>query len=167
MIICKGSWIMDKLQEPPLMLSAADRAATVRRLFGTDDARQGEALLTQALHALAPEVRNDLESAYLVGAIIADIEPRDAIERLLATQMAAAHMALIRAHKWLAGAQSLPQADAHTNAVARLAKVFTAQVEALRRHRNGGSQTVRVEHVTVEAGAQAIIGAVAPGGAAR
>ncbi len=37
-----------------------------------------------------------------------------------------------------------------------------AQVEALRRLRNGGSQTVRVEHVHVNEGGQALIGNVNP-----
>jgi len=43
-------------------------------------------------------------------------------------------------------------------AATRLSRNFAIQVETLRRWRNGGSQTVRVEHVHVTEGAQAIIG---------
>ena len=45
-------------------------------------------------------------------------------------------------------------------AAARLLRAYATQVEALRRLRNGGSQTVRVEHVHVNDGGQAIIGNV-------
>ena len=40
---------------------------------------------------------------------------------------------------------------------------LATQVEALRRLRNGGSQTVRVEHVHVNEGGRAIIGNVRSG----
>jgi hypothetical protein len=41
-----------------------------------------------------------------------------------------------------------------------LMKVFTMQVEFLRRLRNGSQQLVRVEHVHINDGGQAIIGNV-------
>ena len=43
---------------------------------------------------------------------------------------------------------------------ARLMKVFVMQIEVLRRMRNGGQQFVRVEHVHVNSGEQAVIGNV-------
>ena len=46
------------------------------------------------------------------------------------------------------------------NAAARLLRAYATQVEALRRWRNGGSQVVRVEHVHVNEGGQALIGNV-------
>ena len=45
-------------------------------------------------------------------------------------------------------------------AAARLLRAYVTQVEALRRLRNGGSQTLRVEHVHVNEGGQALIGNV-------
>ncbi len=52
---------------------------------------------------------------------------------------------------------------AMASAAARLLRAYATQVEALRRLRNGGSQTVRVEHVHVNEGGQAIIGNVQRG----
>jgi hypothetical protein len=46
------------------------------------------------------------------------------------------------------------------SAAARLLRVYVSQVEALRRLRHGGSQFVRVEHVHVNEGGQAVIGNV-------
>jgi hypothetical protein len=40
------------------------------------------------------------------------------------------------------------------------ARTFAAQAEALKRYRSGGEQIVRVEHVTVNEGGQAIVGRV-------
>ena len=46
------------------------------------------------------------------------------------------------------------------SAAARLMRTYAAQVETWRRLRNGGSQLVRVEHVHVNEGDQALIGNV-------
>jgi hypothetical protein len=46
------------------------------------------------------------------------------------------------------------------SAAARLLRAYAMQVEVLRRLRNGGQQFVRVEHVHVNDGGQAVIGNV-------
>jgi hypothetical protein len=46
------------------------------------------------------------------------------------------------------------------SAAARLMRTYATQVEVLRRLRNGGQQFVRVEHVHVNDGGQAMIGNV-------
>jgi hypothetical protein len=46
------------------------------------------------------------------------------------------------------------------SAAARLMRAFATQVEVLRRLRSGGQQFVRVEHVHVNDGGQAVIGNV-------
>ena len=48
------------------------------------------------------------------------------------------------------------------SAASKLVRARAAQVEVWRRLRNGGSQYVRVEHVHVNEGGQAIIGNVQP-----
>ncbi len=49
---------------------------------------------------------------------------------------------------------------AFASAAARLMKTFAMQVEVFRRLRHGGQQFVRVEHVHVNDGGQALIGNV-------
>ena len=46
------------------------------------------------------------------------------------------------------------------SAAARLMRAYATQVEVFRRLRNGGQQVVRVEHVHVNEGGQAVIGNV-------
>lgn len=97
-------------------------------------------------------------------AIIAEIAPKDGIEAMLATQMAAVHTAMMRHSRLMAGADTIPQLDVHEKVFNKLGRTFTAQLEALRKHRHGGQQKMTVEHVTVEKGGQAIVGNVTKGG---
>jgi hypothetical protein len=53
-------------------------------------------------------------------------------------------------------AQPIPQLDTSGNLAVKLLRTYTAQVEALAKLRRGGEQTVRVEHVHVHAGGQAV-----------
>jgi hypothetical protein len=46
----------------------------------------------------------------------------------------------------------------------KLSRTYAALLEALNRHRGKGRQVIRIERVTVEAGGQAIVGAVTQGG---
>lgn len=98
-------------------------------------------------------------------AAAAGVKPRDETEGMLATQMAATHH---QAMMWLERAKradQIPGFEANGNMAVKLLRTFTAQVEALAKLRRGGNQTVRVEHVHVHAGGQAIVGNVStPGG---
>ncbi len=96
-------------------------------------------------------------------AVIKGIEPQDQVESMLAAQMAAVHMATMTFARRLAHVETLPQQDSAERAFNKLARTFTAQVEALKRYRTGGEQRVVVKHVHVYHGGQAIVGNVAHG----
>ena len=96
--------------------------------------------------------------------VIRSIDPQDEIEAMLGAQMAATHQATMMMARRLNHVETLAQQDAAERAYNKLARTFTAQVEALKRHRAKASQTVRVERVTVEDGGQAIVGTVQHGG---
>ena len=89
---------------------------------------------------------------------------KDQVEAMLAAQMAAVHNATMTFARRLAHVDNIPQQDSAERAFNKLARTFAAQVEALKRYRTGGEQTVRVEHVTVNEGGQAIVGNVSHGG---
>lgn len=96
-------------------------------------------------------------------AAIKEIGPRDAVEQMLAVQMAATHVALIRAGRWLATTETVQQLKTHYSGYNMLARTYAAQMAALGKHRNRGKQTVTVQHVNVEGGGQAIVGNVQTG----
>jgi hypothetical protein len=138
------------------------------QLFGTSDEMQANALLSHCLKPLKANEASDEhpgndERAFMLS-VIRDLAPRDAVERMLAVQMAATHVATIRAGRWLATSDNLPQVQAHYTGFNKLARTFSAQVEALRKHRTGGRQTVTVQYVNVSDGGQAIVGNVKHGG---
>ncbi len=92
--------------------------------------------------------------------VVKGIEPRDQIETMLATQMAAVHNATMTLARRLAHVDNIPQQDSAQTAFNKLARTFAAQVEALKRYRSGGEQKMTVQHVHVAEGGQAIVGNV-------
>lgn len=92
--------------------------------------------------------------------VVKSIAPKDEIEAMLATQMAAVHMASITFARRLAHVDNIPQQESASNAFNKLTRTFAMQMEALKRYRTGGEQKVTVQHVTVNDGGQAIVGAV-------
>jgi hypothetical protein len=94
-------------------------------------------------------------------AMIEAAAPKDEIEGALAIQLACTHTAAMAVLAKLDVAFATEQrVAAFGAAAARLMRAYAAQVEVLRRLRNGGQQFVRVEHVNVNDGAQAAIGNV-------
>ena len=94
-------------------------------------------------------------------AMIEAAAPRNEIEGALAVQMACTHTAAMAVLAKLdIPFTSERRVAVFGSAAARLMRAFASQVEVLRRLRNGGRQFVRVEHVHVNEGGQAIIGNV-------
>lgn len=134
------------------------------KLFHTNDDMQANALLAQCLKSLRSTEASDEHPAnderVFMLSIIRDLKPRDAVERMLAVQMAVTHVATIRSARWLANSEKVVQAEANYSGYNKLARTFAAQIETLRKYRNGGEQKVTVQHVTVSDGGQAIVGNV-------
>ncbi len=122
-------------------------------------------LLDQLVDAGSKGTKADEDGINFMLAVIAGLEPRDEIEAILAAQMAAVHMATMTFARRLNHVENIPQQDSAERAFNKLARTFTAQMEALKRYRTGGEQKVTVQHVTVNEGGQAIVGNVShPGG---
>jgi hypothetical protein len=98
-------------------------------------------------------------------AAVAGVQPRNETEAALAVQMAATHHLAMTLLERAKNAQHVPVLESSGNMAVKLLRTYTAQVEALAKLRRGGNQTVRVEHVHVHSGGQAIVGNVThPGG---
>ena len=96
--------------------------------------------------------------------VVAGINPRDETEALLASQMAAIHNATMVAARRLNHVETITQQDSASTMLNKLARTFASQVEALKKYRSAGEQTIKVQHVTVNEGGQAIVGNVSQGG---
>jgi len=101
--------------------------------------------------------------AFSVNAALALMEaigPQDELEGSLAVQIASNHALTMEMLCRAKSTDSVDHLQLYGNMAVKLQRTFTAQIEALARMRGKGQQTVRVEHVTVEPGGQAIVGDV-------
>lgn len=110
------------------------------------------------------------ETEQRINAALAALEslaPRDAPEGMLAAQMIATHHAAMECfRRAMLPDQTREGRDHSLKHAQRLTKAYLDQVAALDKHRGRGRQKITVEHVTVQAGGQAIVGSVDAGAAA-
>ena len=168
-------------QTPPgLRFNVKQRDNRVEVTIDHPDLQVGSLLLLQALGTTNPDFANglitQLRSAYCKGkvvnaaelneviAMVQGIGPRDETEAMLVTQMVAIHNAMMTAARQLGNVATIEQQDSASNMVNKLARTFTSQVEALKKYRSTGEQNIRVQHVNVSEGGQAIVGNVQSGG---
>ena len=117
--------------------SLGDDAAPVQAVGVKDTGTLVVRLLSQAADAIdalgggtkgASEV-ND------AAALLEGIDPKDAVEAMLAVQMVTAHNAAMRSMRLASVDGQSPQAtEANINRATKLMRTYTAQIEALNRH---------------------------------
>jgi hypothetical protein len=140
--------------------------ARLKRALGTNSSDVVNASLLQ-LQAAANLPSGGISEVGMNAALalIEGAAPRDEIEGALAVQMACTHSAALSVlARFRGGGGSEGRVAALATAAARLLRAFSVQLETLRRLRHGGNQHVRVEHVHVNDGGQAVIGNVKPAG---
>jgi hypothetical protein len=124
-------------------------------------------LLSQLCNASTKGKTVDEYDLNFMLSMVKGVEPRDQVEAMLASQMAATHNATMTFARRLAHVETIEQQDSAERAYNKLARTFAMQVEALKRYRSQGEQVVRVERVTVHEGGQAIVGNVSHGAGGR
>jgi hypothetical protein len=93
--------------------------------------------------------------------MIESAKPKDEVEAALVVQMAATYSVAMAVLSRIGGAHGGNRHVAMMAAASsKLLRAYAIQVETLRRLRAGGSQYMRIEHVHLGPGAQAIIGNV-------
>jgi hypothetical protein len=102
---------------------------------------------------------NATERSFLLS-IIKGGNPKTQTDVLLLTQMAAIHDAVMTSARNLAKANDPELLDRFANVTTKLARTFTAQVEALQRCRSVNEKNITVQNVSIRDSAQAILGNV-------
>ena len=135
--------------------------------FGTPDSGLQNYFLQQVIRtfrAINPseELENDEMVAFFnhALAILHGIQPKDEIEGMLSVQMIGVHnMAMIfLAHAM--NTQIINHKNVYINGGIKLLRIFTNQMEVLKKYRGGSQQKIVVEHVNINEGGQAIVGMV-------
>jgi hypothetical protein len=118
----------------------------------------GEALIE---HPTADRRREALQRAI---AMLEELEPKTGTESLLAAQMIGTQQLAMRfLTRAMADAQTFEGINANVTRASRMMRLFLDQADAMARLKGKtGQQHVTVEHVTVTAGGQAIVGTVMP-----
>ena len=135
--------------------------ALLAAALGTTDLDFVKGLVRQIAAAAAPDRQLDEAKLNFVLSVVKNVKPRDQLEAMLATQMAAVHLATMSLARQLArGRRARPRTDSLSSAFNKCARTFASQLEALKRHRASGEQKVTMQHVSVNEGGQAIVGNV-------
>ena len=119
--------------------------------------------LRQHIVSVAIPFGGDQPSGETVNAALAfvdGIEPSNEVEAMAAVMLFATNELALSVLNRARRAETAPDLQLMGNLAAKLTRAATAQMEALAKLRRGGEQTVRVEHVHVHAGEQAIVGNV-------
>src|SRR5579864_4511558 len=142
----------------------------LRQIGGSGNDDFNAVVLNQAVAGLWGAHSDEKSLDLQIGAVLSAMMgfgPQDELEGMLAAQAVAIHNAAMECfRRAMLPEQPLQSRCENLKYGAKLSQVYVAQLEALARHRGKGHQTVRVEHVTVQAGGQAIVGTVTPGGGA-
>jgi hypothetical protein len=150
--------------EAPQGASQRPKDEGLAAFIGGSTDRLNLTLLRQSLGTawLQPGVPEEQIIGALVDAIAA-FQPRDAVEGMLASLAVAQHsMAMECLRRAMLPGQPHEAASRLRQDAVRSTRAMVETAEAIERRRGKGQQTVRVEHVTVQAGGQAIVGQVMP-----
>ena len=130
--------------------------------FGTtsqDFASTGLNLVTEAQRC-ASETEASVSRVNAALAAIDGTQPADEMSAMLASQMVVTHALAMDFLGRAKRAETIERLEAFGNLATKLSRTFTSQIEALGKLKRGGEQVVRVEHVHVHSGGQAIVGAI-------
>jgi hypothetical protein len=158
--------VLNIAKSPPVSSKAKpegkEEATKLRAATGSDNLRLQNQMLNQALGGLWIQEGQDHGNRILATlAALEAIAPTDALEGMLATQMVATHEAAMEClRRAVISGQTFAGRDVNLKHAEKLLQIYARQVEALDKHRGRGQQKITVEHVTVQAGGQAIVGNV-------
>jgi hypothetical protein len=139
----------------------------VRTIFGINNPSLAARLLSQLLGVLHPDPSKPVDSALVneALALVQGIGPTDAGEAMLAVMLVAAQHAALDAMRRASHVAQSPAGRQSYTALSKAMRTFPQLMETLNHGRGKGvTQRVVVERVTVEAGGQAVVGAVAAKG---
>jgi hypothetical protein len=136
------------------MFDADCDTTTILLAFG-DDLPVGGCDFQLGIAGLAANSISTVAEANFVLDAIVSLDPKDALETMLASQIAATHHSAMTALGKMNRAETGEVMVVYETAANKLMRTFAAQTEALRKHRNKSTQTIR--HVHVNQGGQAIV----------
>jgi hypothetical protein len=138
----------------------------ILKITGVSNADLATFLLSTGERALPPK-RNCSDTHNVMMQGLYEMAPADATEGMLCSQAIVLHAQGMNNLARAANATIHETANVYTNLATKLLRLHQETIERLEKYRRKGQQTVRVEHLHIENGAQAIVGTVHTGGGDR
>jgi hypothetical protein len=118
-------------------------------------------VLLQAVNVVDDRNKTNEQAATIAAQMLAEMQPSNAIEGMLCSQMIAVHNLSMNAALNATRGTNSVQVEDNLKTMVKFSGLFTRQVEALAKLRNGGKQEVQVTHiqqnVQVNDGGQALV----------
>ena len=121
------------IQEP---VYSTGMTSSVARILGSESLGFANGLLRQMINAGTVGTVEDKEGTDFVVGVVQGIAPRDELEAMLATQIAAVHLAILKQQRQLMNADNILKSESAGRAIAKLSHAFKEQLEALERLRS-------------------------------
>ena len=141
----------------------------LKEIGGSNSDDFNHILLNSVAHTLRIRAEDKPEektkTLQAAAATLMSLKPENELEGMLIGQMIACNAAAMECfRRAMLPDQPLVNRQTNLNFANKLSRTYALHLETLDKHRGKGQQTVRVEHVTVNAGGQAIVGNVSAGG---
>jgi hypothetical protein len=130
----------------------------LQNALGTSDPKFTSGLLAHLNAISKREGATALDHLNFLLSVVRSIEPKDALETMLALQMGAMHLSLTDVQVELSNSRVASHRADLLSAMNKTARTYAIQLEAFKRYRSKGEQKVLVQHVNVSEGGQAIVG---------
>lgn len=155
--------------KPGLILSFKDGNLTlnhtlIEEAFGSKDHGFVNGLMGQVVQMANADGKVDPVTLDFIGGALLELKPRNGMEAVLAAQIISNHLLAMKFSRLTMVEKTTERVEKLEVMATKFLRTTTAQMEALHKLRNGGKQKVKVEHVHVYEGGQAIVGTVNPGG---
>ena len=165
----RRSVVVSEKPLPAVTAVPGDKSDWLSSMGGSRFQHWNRSLVNQTLNSLDLKGLEPFERERRVRAtlnVLEAINPKDELESMIAAQLVVAHTATIECFQRAVKAERYP-GDRRENLdhANRLSRSFTNLLDSLGRYRGKSHhQTVTVQHVSVHAGGQAVVGVVEQGG---
>ena len=125
---------------------------------GTHNLALGNHLFGLALHATLPEYKKSPEQLAGLASLFTESKVTSPVEAMLVSQMASLHANAMRLMATAMECNSASTSNAMYAQANKLMRSFALHVETYEKLKRGGQQRIKVDHVHVHEGGQAIVG---------
>ncbi len=157
------SQISNELQYKLLDVPTGEERGQLKRFGGSEHDDFNYTLMNQARDTLPwrSEQHERIRLQDATNGAMIGMQPQDEFEGMLITQLLAAHHASMERYRIARDpGQPVEIQQLELNQSQKLTRLCAMLVDTIKRHRGKGKQQIRVEHVHVNQGGQAIVGVV-------